>query len=196
MKILLADENSRRANALSDILRADPSLDVVRLAAGTSLIDAVRAHAPDIVLVDMSRADRDALDSVRALSDSGLERPIALFVDEDDVRLMEDAFEAGICSYNVLDTPPRDVKPLLRAAIALYSRFRQTQNELHAVRKTLSERETIDRAKKVFMQAERCGEAEAYRWLRRRAMRQSRKIADIAAEYLRARREPSEDDLT
>lgn len=185
MKILLADENSQRAGALSEILKADPSLEVIRLEGYESLIAAVKTHVPDIVLVDICRADRDGLDSVRALSCSGLERPIALFVDEDDEALMEDAFAAGVCSYNVMDTPPRNVKPLLRSAIALYRRFQETTAELKAARQVLSDRETVDTAKKTFMRNERCGEAEAYRWFRRRAMQQARKMVDVAADYLR-----------
>lgn len=185
MKILLADENSQRAGALSEILKADPSLEVIRLEGYESLIAAVKTHVPDIVLVDICRADRDGLDSVRALSSSGLERPIALFVDEDDEALMEDAFAAGVCSYNVMDTPPRNVKPLLRSAIALYRRFQETTAELKAARQVLSDRETVDTAKKIFMRNERCGEAEAYRWFRRRAMQQARKMVDVAADYLR-----------
>ncbi|MFE8873683.1 ANTAR domain-containing response regulator [Acetobacter persici] len=184
MKVLLADENSHRAGALARLLEAETTLDVILLDDATSLIDAVRHHMPDIVLVDISRADRDALDSVRALSASGQERPVALFVDEDDESLMEDAFAAGVCSYNVLDTPVKDVKPLLRSAIALYRRFRETNAELLAARKTLSERETIDRAKILFMKQERCKEEDAYRWFRKQAMQQARKIIDVARDYL------------
>nr|WP_272930555.1 ANTAR domain-containing protein [Acetobacter persici] len=180
----LADENSHRAGALARLLEAEATLDVILLDDATSLIDAVRHHMPDIVLVDISRADRDALDSVRALSASGQERPVALFVDEDDESLMEDAFAAGVCSYNVLDTPVKDVKPLLRSAIALYRRFRETNAELLAARKTLSERETIDRAKILFMKQERCKEEDAYRWFRKQAMQQARKIIDVARDYL------------
>lgn len=184
MKVLLADENSHRAGALARLLEADTSLDVILLNPHASLIEAVRCHAPDIVLVDISRADRDALDSVRALATSPLERPVALFVDEDDESLMEDAFAAGVCSYNVLDTPVKNVKPLLRSAIALYHRFQKTNAELLAAKKSLSERETIDRAKLLFMKHERCKEEDAYRWFRKQAMQQSRKIIDIASDYL------------
>ncbi|MFT9189315.1 MAG: ANTAR domain-containing protein, partial [Acetobacter orientalis] len=76
------------------------------------------------------------------------------------------------------------VKTLLRSAIALYHRFRKTNAELLAAKKTLSERETIDRAKFLFMKQERCKEEEAYRWLRKQAMQHSKKIADIASDYL------------
>ena len=186
LTVLVADANTRRARALSDDLRADPSLRVLSVPAGTALIDAVRQHHPDVVLGDMGRADRDALDSSRALSQPALERPVALFVDRDDVDLMETAFDIGICSYNVLEAPPDDVKPLLRAAIALYSRFKRTRGELTEAQRKLAEQKRIDQAKRLFMKTENTTEDQAYRWLRRRAMQESRRIAAVAADYLAA----------
>ncbi|GBQ26133.1 two component response regulator [Gluconacetobacter sacchari DSM 12717] len=186
MTVLVADGNTRRARALSDDLRADPSLHVLSVPAGMALIDAVRQHQPDVVLVDMGRADRDALDSIRALSQPALERPVALFVDRDDVQLMETAFDIGICSYNVLDAPPDDVKPLLRAAIALYSRFQRTRGELTEAQRKLAEQKLVDQAKRLFMKNENATEDQAYRWFRRRAMQSARRIAAVAADYLSA----------
>ncbi|ATU71766.1 putative transcriptional regulatory protein pdtaR [Gluconacetobacter sp. SXCC-1] len=188
LRVLVADENPRRGRALSEALHADASLDVLTVPPGTALIDAVRDYGPDVVLVDMNRADRDALDSIRALSRSALERPVALFVDEDDVELMETAFDTGICSYNVLEALPRDVKPLLRAAIALYARFRRTRDELSEAQRVLAERGIIEQAKRCFMKNEKTSEAQAYRWLQRRAMQTSRRIVAVAEAYLAAQK--------
>jgi two-component system, response regulator / RNA-binding antiterminator len=51
-------------------------------------LDAVAVHTPDVVLVDMARPDRDALESLRLLSAQD-PRPIVLFVDQDDPQFME-----------------------------------------------------------------------------------------------------------
>ncbi|MGX7345485.1 ANTAR domain-containing response regulator [Acetobacter pasteurianus] len=184
LKVLVADENPRRGQALSEVLYTDSSLDVQTVPCGMALIDAVRDYGPDVVLVDMSRADRDALDSIRALSRSELERPVALFVDEDDVELMETAFDTGICSYNVMEALPRDVKPLLRAAIALYARFRRTRDELSEAQRVLAERRIIEQAKRCFMKNEKTSESQAYRWFQRRAMQTSSRIVAVAEKYL------------
>ncbi|MBB3174475.1 response regulator NasT [Endobacter medicaginis] len=186
MKVLLADENRRRVQALFEVLHADPALTVFRLESGMALIEAVSLHAPDVVLVDIARPDRDALDSVRALASTSQASPIALLVDEDDPELMEAAFEAGVCSYNVLTTPLTDAKPLLRAAIALYARFRRTEEELRRAQQLLADRMALDRAKRLLMQTDRLDEAQAHRLLQRRAMREQRRLPDIARDILRA----------
>ncbi|MBN8897213.1 MAG: ANTAR domain-containing protein [Rhodospirillales bacterium] len=184
MKVLLADDDAERAGALARVLAADPSLVVLRLAPGQMLADAVGQHAPDIVLVDMARPDRDALDGIRQVA-TRAPRPVVLFVDEDDPSFMEAAIGAGVSSYNVLGVPPPDVKPILRAAIALFRRHQDAQDGRREAETRLREREVIDRAKAVLIRTRRLTEPEAYRLLRKQAMAGGRRIVDVAAELLR-----------
>lgn len=184
VKILLADDDADRVRLLMRALAADPAVTVLRLAPSDSLLDAVAAHAPDVVLVDMARPDRDALESLRLLS-SRDPRPIVLFVDQDDPAFMEDAISAGVSSYNVLGTPPPDVKPILRAAVALFRQHQQARAALHTAETRLSERTLVDRAKARLIRERRLSEPDAYRWLRRSAMASGRRIVDIARDLLR-----------
>ena len=56
--------------------------------------------------------------------------------------------------------------------------------DLQQARTSLIERETIDRAKALLMKERNFGEPQAYRWLRRKAMNESKRIVAIAAELL------------
>ncbi len=184
MRVLLADDNAERAGALARILAADPGIDVVLVRAGELLADAVAALAPDIVLVDMARPDRDALDGIRQVTARD-PHPIVLFVDEDDPAFMEEAIGAGVSSYNVLGVPPPDVKPILRAATALFRRHQDARaGQTHAETR-LKEREIVDRAKAILIKERRLGEPEAYRWLRKQAMTSGKRIADVARALVR-----------
>ncbi len=186
MKVLLADDDADRARLLARALEADPGLAVVRIGAGEALSDAVAAHAPDVVIVDMARPDRDALEGVRQLA-SRSPRPVVVFVDEDDPGFMEEAIGAGVSSYNVLGLPPPDVKPILRAAVALFGRHRQMREELDRAERKLGEREVIDRAKAILIRERRLAEPAAYAWLRRQAMARGRRIVEIAEDIVRER---------
>ena len=179
MRVLLADDNAERAGALARVLAADPGLDVVLLREGELLADAVAAFAPDIVLVDMARPDRDALDGIRQVTARD-PHPIVLFVDEDDPNFMEEAIGAGVSSYNVLGVPPPDVKPILRAATALFRRHQEARDGQVQAETQLKEREIVDRAKAILIKERRLGEPEAYRWLRKQAMTSGKRIADVA----------------
>ncbi len=185
MKILLADDDADRARYLMRSLARDGSVEVVCIEAGALLQDAVAAHAPDVVLVDMTRPDRDALEGVRQLS-VARPHPVVLFVDEDDPAFMQEAIDAGVCSYNVGSVTPAEVKPVLRAAVALFRRHLQTHRALTEAESKLRERDIIDRAKAILIRNRKMSEPEAYRWLRRQAMTKSRRIAEIAQSVIQA----------
>jgi response regulator NasT len=186
VRVLLADDNTARAGALIKVLSADTSLTILRPREGELLADAVAALAPDIVLVDMARPDRDALDGIRVVS-SHSPRPIVLFVDQDDPSFMEDAIGAGVSSYNVLGVPPPDVKPILRAAAAMFRHHQKDRSDLREAEARLREREVLDRAKAILIKERHMAEPDAYRWLRKRAMASGRRITDIARDVVQTR---------
>jgi response regulator NasT len=184
VKVLLADDDAERAGAVARILAADAGLTVVRLQFSESLADAVASLAPDVVLVDMARPDRDALDGIRQVAALNT-RPVVLFVDEDDPAFMEEAISAGVSSYNAIGMPPPDVKPILRAAVALFRRHQQAHDDLKQAESRLNERAVIDRAKAILIKQRRLSEPDAYKWLRRTAMSSARRIVDVANELIK-----------
>jgi len=58
--------------------------------------------------------------------------------------------------------------------------------ELAATRRALEERKIIDRAKGLLMRARNVGEDEAYALMRKTAMAQGKKIADVAQALVTA----------
>jgi two-component system, response regulator / RNA-binding antiterminator len=183
LTVLLADPDSGRMAALEQRLREISDAVILTVPAGSTLIAAVAALAPDVIIVDMARPDRDALDDLRRVSADN-PRPIVMFVDRDDRAFMEEAIAAGVSSYNVVDTAFPDIKPIVMAAVAIFRKYQQLAEDLSKARATLRERETINRAKAMLMRQRNIDEHQAYRWLRRRAMNESRRIGDIAAELL------------
>jgi two-component system, response regulator / RNA-binding antiterminator len=183
LKVLLADSDPERMTILEQRLREISDAVIVRAPVGGSLLDAVAVQAPDVIIVDMTRPDRDGLDDLRRVSADN-PRPIVMFIDRDDRAFMEEAIAAGVSSYNVVDTAFPDIKPIVMAAVALFRKYQQVADDLTKARASLLERDTINRAKSMLMRQRNIGEPQAYRWLRRRAMNESRRIGDIAAELL------------
>lgn len=183
LKVLLADSNSERSLAVADALAEPGVMEVLRAPPGENLPDAVTTLMPDVVIVDMALPDRDGLEEIRALSAHN-PRPVVMFVDRDDPAFMEEAIAAGVSSYNVVGVALPDMKPIVTAAVALFRRFRRVEEELERAKTTLDERRILDRAKGLLMRRRGVGEPEAYRWLRRKAMNENRRIVDVAADYL------------
>ena len=185
LRVLLADSDTERATLLEEQLCEISDATILRAPAGGTLLDAVTTLAPDVIIVDMARPDRDGLDDLRRVSADN-PRPIIMFVDRDDRSFMEEAIAAGVSSYNVVNTALPDVKPIVMAAVAIFRKYQQVATDLHQARATLLERENIDRAKALLMKQRKLDEPQAYRWLRRKAMNESKRIAAVAAELLAA----------
>jgi two-component system, response regulator / RNA-binding antiterminator len=183
LRVLLADSDPGRQAVLDQRLCEISDAVVLGVPAGSTLIAAVAASAPDVIIVDMGRPDRDALDDLRRVSADN-PRPIVMFVDRDDRAFMEEAIAAGVSSYNVVDAAFPDIKPIVMAAVAIFHKHQRLADDLSKARATLREHETINRAKALLMRQRKLDEPQAYRWLRRRAMNESRRIVDIAAELL------------
>ena len=184
MKVLLADDDAERAGAVVGTLAADEGLTVVRLKPAESLAEAVASLALDVVFVDMARPDRDALDGIRQVATLNV-RPVVLFVDEDDPAFTEEAISAGVSSYNAIGMPPPNVKPILRAAVALFRRHQQARHDLKQADSRLRERPVIDRAKAILIKPRRLSEADACKWLRKNAMSSARRIPNVANDAIK-----------
>ena len=86
-----------------------------------------------------------------------------------------------------LGLPPPDVKPILRAAVALFRRHQQAQDALARSQRELADRVAIARAKALLMRERRLTEPQAHRWLQRQAMARGARIAEVAETLLLGR---------
>ncbi len=184
LKILVADRDGTRAAALAAQLQTqDAAFDVILTRDAESLLEAVRRTKPDIVIVDMDRADRDGLESVRALNVKPV-LPVIMFVDDDDPALMEAAIAAGVSSYHVHDVALPAIKPILRTATAFFKRAQEMAARLAEAEAQIETRRMVDAAKRLLMTRDAMSEPAAHRFLQRRAMDQQKKVAEIAAQLL------------
>jgi response regulator NasT len=102
--------------------------------------------------------------------------------------LAQTAIEAGVSAYVVDGLSAERIKPVIDTAIARFSMIRQMRNELAETRRALEERKVIDRAKGLLMKAKGVDEDAAYALLRKAAMDQGRRVADVAEALVTASR--------
>ena len=78
------------------------------------------------------------------------------------------------------------MKHILDLCISRFNAFSRLQDELDRAKSALEARKVIDRAKGILMQLKRLSEEEAYALLRKTAMNEKRKIADVAQSVITA----------
>ena len=99
---------------------------------------------------------------------------------------MEAAVEAGVSAYVVDGLKAARIRPVLELAIKRFNAFARLQADLDDAKGKLAERDMIDKAKRILMDSRGIPEHEAYGEMRRTAMSQGRRIADIAEAVITA----------
>lgn len=185
LSIIIVEPDQERALPIVDGLRELGDHDIRIIAEETGLARQIAEFRPDVVLIDLANPSRDVLEEL-ALASGPMERPVAMFVDRSDEQLTRAAIEAGVSAYVVDGLRPDRIKPILDAAIARFHMIQRMRTELAATRAALEERKVIDRAKAVLMKARGIDEEAAYALLRKTAMDQGKRVADIAQQLVMA----------
>ena len=185
MRIAVVDESDLRAAVVEEGLREAGFRDIFRVPPRGAFVADIEKLSPDVVIFDLGSPSRDTLEEMLAVS-RALARPIAMFVDQSDEQMTGAAIDAGVSAY-VVDGLRKDrVKPILDLAVRRFNAFANLQKELAEARTALAERRIVDKAKLYLMTTRKLREADAYALLRGAAMRQSKRIAEIAQALLTA----------
>jgi len=184
-KIVIVDESPIRAAILQEGLREAGYAGVVHISEMHSLLARIYAIDPDIIVIDLANPSRDVLEQMFQVS-RAVRRPIAMFVDQSDSASIQASVDAGVSAYIVDGLKKERIKPILDLCVSRFNAFAKLQDELDRAKSALEERKVIDRAKGILMKLKGLTEDEAYVLLRSTAMREKKKIGEIAQSILTA----------
>lgn len=185
IKILIIDEDLVRASILEEGLREAGYGQVLLVSDMTNLLRKIVDLDPDVIFIDLENPNRDVLEQMFQVSRS-VKRPVAMFVDKSDRAMIEAAVDAGVSAYIVDGLKKERVKPILDMTISRFNAFNRLQDELDNAKRELRDRKVIDRAKGILMKRRGLSEEEAYTLLRKTAMRNETRVADIARSVVTA----------
>jgi response regulator NasT len=177
--ILIVDDNRIRASIIEAGLREAGHLRVAILSEMQGLLRRIEEIGPDVIIIDLENPNRDLVEHLSAIS-SAVRRPVAMFVDQSDREMMEAAIGAGVSAYVVDGLRQDRVKAILDMAIARFGAYSRLKDELEETRAALEDRKVLDKAKAILIRSRGLSEEEAHHLIRRTAMSQSRRMADVA----------------
>jgi response regulator NasT len=113
-------------------------------------------------------------------------RPIVMFSADGNTEKIREAVRAGVSAYVVDGLAAQRVQPILDVAIARFEALQSLRNELEDTQLQLADRKRIDRAKGILIKQKNLSEEQAYQWLRKMAMDENLKLAEVADQVIRA----------
>jgi response regulator NasT len=185
LRIVIVDQNPLRTAILRDGLLEAGYGQVQVVDTFLDLEARLREIDADIVLIDLENPSRDVLEQMIRISGAAA-RPVAMFADSSDSAMINAAIDAGVSAYVVDGLKKERVKTIVDLTVSRFNAFARLREELAAAQGQLADRKAIDQAKGMVMKAKNIPEEQAYAMMRKVAMNEGKKIAEIARSILTA----------
>ncbi len=179
LRIMVIDDDAMRASMIEAGLREAGHQQVIVISEMRELLRRIVEIDPEVIVIDLGNPNRDVLDQMFQVSRM-VRRPVAMFVDQSDRASMEAAVDAGVSAYVVNGLRQERVKSVLDMAISRFNAINRLHLELDRAKQALEDRKVIDKAKGILMKTRSLSEEDAYALLRSTAMKESRRLADVA----------------
>lgn len=137
---------------------------------------------PDMAIIDISMPDRSGLDLAEKLSNEHI--PFMLLTAINDQDVVNKTTQLGALSYVVKPVIIQQLIPALEAALARATELRELRITEEQLKVALNSTREINIAIGITILKHHVNRIEAFELLRSMARKQSRKLAEIAAELI------------
>lgn len=185
LRVMVLDEDNERREVLRQGLEKAGHRVVAEVQSTVNLSRLVAEVLPDVIIIDTHSPDRDTIEHLCVISQD-TPRPIVMFSADGNTEKIREAVRAGVSAYVVDGLAAQRVQPILDVAIARFEALQSLRNELEDTQSQLADRKRIDRAKGILMKQKNLSEEDAYKWLRKMAMNENLKLAEVADQVVRA----------
>ncbi|MDE3735461.1 MULTISPECIES: ANTAR domain-containing response regulator [Pseudomonas] len=183
LRILLINDTAKKVGRLKAAL-VEAGFEVIDESGLTIDLPArVEAIRPDVVLIDTESPGRDVMEQVVMVT-RDQPRPIVMFTDEHDPKVMRQAIQAGVSAYIVEGIQTDRLQPILDVAMARFESDQALRAQLTVRDQQLAERKRIELAKGLLMKMKNCNEEDAYTLMRRQAMSRQQKLIQVAEQII------------
>jgi two-component system, response regulator PdtaR len=182
-RVIVAEDEAIIRLDLKEMLQEE-GLEVVGEAAdGDAAIRLAREQRPDLVIMDIKMPGIDGLGAAERIVEEGLAAVLIVtaFSQRDLVRR---AAKAGAMGYVVKPFQKNDLMPALEMALTRQAELNELKAEAKDLARRLEARKLLDRAKGKLMDERGLSEAEAFRFIQKRAMDRRLPLAAVAGEIL------------
>ncbi len=150
---------------------------------GDEVVDLVKAHSPDLVLLDIKMPGLDGISAAQRIN-SETRTAVVILTAFSQRELIERAVEAGAMTYLVKPYQRSDLVAAIETALARFREHALLEDQVSDLAERLEVRKLIDRAKGRLIDEHDMSENDAFRFLQQQAMSTRRSMAEIANDIL------------
>ena len=183
VRVVIAEDEAIIRLDLKEILEEEGYDVVGETGRGDEAIELVRAHHPELAILDIKMPGLDGLSAARQIAGERL-AAVLILTAFSQRELVEQARDAGALAYLVKPFQKSDLIPAIEMALGRFEQMVALERENADLTERLEARKTIDRAKGRLMDEHGMTESESWRFLQKNAMNSRRKIHEVAADVV------------
>ena len=183
VRVVIAEDEAIIRLDLREILEEQGYEVVGETGRGDEAVALVRDRQPDLAILDIRMPGIDGLAAARQISEDG--RCAVLILTAFSQRnLIEEARDAGALAYLIKPFTQAELVPAIEVALGRFREMQAIKESNSTLEEQLATRRVVDRAKGILMDDHGLKEAEAFDFIQKTAMRDRRKMRDVAQDVI------------
>ena len=179
VRVVIAEDEAIVRLDLKEIMEEEGYEVVGETGRGDEAVELVRAHRPDLAILDIKMPGTDGLVAAREISAERLCAVLILtaFSQRD---LIEQARNAGALAYLVKPFQKSELLPAIEMALGRFSEIKALDDQVKSLEEQVEVRKAVDRAKGILMDELDWKEHEAFSWIDKTSRRRRVKMLEVA----------------
>ena len=183
VRVVIAEDEAIIRLDLREILEEQGYEVVGETGRGDEAVTLVRDRRPDLAILDIRMPGIDGLAAARQINEEG--RCAVLILTAFSQRnLIEEARDAGALADLIKPFTQAELVPAIEVALGRFREMQAIKESNSTLEEQLATRRVVDRAKGILMDDHGLKEAEAFDFIQKTAMRDRRKMRDVAQDVI------------
>jgi response regulator NasT len=191
VRVVIAEDEAIIRLDLREILQEQGYEVVGETGRGDEAVTLVREHAPDLAILDIRMPGMDGLAAAREITADG-QAAVLILTAFSQRNLIEEARDAGALAYLIKPFTQTELVPAIEVALGRFKEMQAIKGANASLEEQLATRRVVDRAKGILMDDAGMKEADAFDFIQKTAMRERRKMKDVAQDIIDGKVRPPE----
>ena len=194
-RVVIAEDEAIIRLDLKEILEDEGYEVVGETGRGDEAVELVGQHHPDLAILDIKMPGIDGIEAARRIS-ADYKVAVLILTAFSQRNLIEEARDAGVISYMIKPFTQAELVPAIEVALARFKEAQAIKAENASLEEKLETRRRVDRAKGILMDELGYKEAAAWDFIQKTAMRERKKMRDVAQDIIDNKLRPPEASST
>jgi response regulator NasT len=182
-RLVIAEDEALIRLDLRETLEEEGYEVVGETSRGDEIVALVRAHRPDLAILDINLPGGDGLTAAAEITAERL-AAVLILTAFSQRELVDRAREAGALAYLVKPFQRNDLVPAMELALGRFEEMKALEEAFKDLEERMEARTLVERAKGALMDELDMKESDAFRWIQRRAMDGRTTMKEVSLQVL------------